>query len=1197
MFRKAQKSLEEQEEWTLASSLFGVDTFYRREEDGSLSLKLQGEVSDIPLFEQVCVLREVDLHYKWAPFCSSSFTVADLDKLDTVGWFLIGLSSFGLARDGCFRAIGCDNIQEDGSILLAGQGIQDLPENAPEPEETYLCNDPIIQQLKIPPKPTRRGADRMTIRTFDAVIHVTSPTSATTKIVANIDPNISFLPQSLLEFIMKHLAGVLLAKLQSAAKKVVKHPLHNEHAKKMRQEEDFYKSWLMAKFQAVCDLRGWSMPPVNAFTLTPEQLRKEKASANISAVNDAERNLPSEKMPPARMTRSASFVGEPGFDGSDVDQYTEYVHHTDHGTHHGSGVIELSPTSSRLSGKQQQHLDNNDDHSAEDDEEDLVSELTSISGRSWHNKPIRTFLQKREQKKAAKKRADIRAVRTMAANRILPKQRSPSQRVRLEQLRGAKAQRLGGGSLTMVEVPDLSRDDGEASNNKPLADEDDAPSTTDHTNTSRGVAGDAMSIMSAGDGTVTTLGGGTTTTTATTHYYHRGVAQRRKKSFSERITDRLQAHGKMKRFLVMSLVFSLLFLLLNPELVEVLLVGPDRSVLPWTKTKMPLIRASQFGETNNNTSIPNTAATNSTISPTNKNINSTEEDMKQEGTTDPSVAANSGEALSEQEAVGSAETTFSVSANNNEEENKDKPDPSSVESNSSDAFSAEAVAQMPSSWLPASVLQRVQSAVEALSGQEAVGSTETTSTVSVNSNEEENKDKPDPSSVESNSSDVFSAEAAAKVVAQMPSSWLPASVLHWIQSAVGIIQIIVVNGVGLLFYLSLCSITHFFTCDIALVYAFNALDLGSKAGRQVKKYYSENVRVVVAAMSLGIYVVSVTKALSRIALSATVWLVSHRKQLFEVCRPILEYLGMSKSDITLRNIIQNMTEMLEETMGAFEGDDWEDATLVRGAANDDNTSWSAGAILRILQSASTLVLKWVGPILMSAFTLVWKLFLPILQSASTLVWKWVGPVTSLVHGIVNASGSGVVVELDEALDTWQADAFETARIFFSYSSVPLLIFLVLFNYSAGWARRAHSNRESSPKRKKIDDQSKVTSATEATNDTPSAEHLHGNNNKKLPTTPRRLFDEAMGTIVNKGKLANNNLVDDQEQEGSANSPGMSTSQHSRRDQRRRRQLSKSSSDPGPDQNQRQQRRRMRFLQWSPKSDLGVVQESSAEMEQ
>jgi hypothetical protein len=187
--------------------------------------------------EQLCVLKEVDLHYKWAPFCSSSITIADLDKLDTVGWFMVGLSTFGIARDGCFRAIGCDNIEEDGSILLAGHGLHDRKPMDVPMEDTYLADDPVVEVLDIPPIPSRRGSGRMTIRKFDAQIHVTSPTSASTHIVANVDPNLAFLPHSLLEFIMKHLAGVLLARLQVAARKIAKNPVTNIHAIKMRGKD------------------------------------------------------------------------------------------------------------------------------------------------------------------------------------------------------------------------------------------------------------------------------------------------------------------------------------------------------------------------------------------------------------------------------------------------------------------------------------------------------------------------------------------------------------------------------------------------------------------------------------------------------------------------------------------------------------------------------------------------------------------------------------------------------------------------------------------------------------------------------------------------------------------------------------------------------------------------------------------------
>ena len=50
--------------WILAQTLFGITTYYRREPiDNSLSIKIEGELNDsnVPLFEQIVVLRECDL--------------------------------------------------------------------------------------------------------------------------------------------------------------------------------------------------------------------------------------------------------------------------------------------------------------------------------------------------------------------------------------------------------------------------------------------------------------------------------------------------------------------------------------------------------------------------------------------------------------------------------------------------------------------------------------------------------------------------------------------------------------------------------------------------------------------------------------------------------------------------------------------------------------------------------------------------------------------------------------------------------------------------------------------------------------------------------------------------------------------------------------------------------------------------------
>ena len=88
IFKKAKKNLDVNDDWTLAQTLFGVTTYYRHEPDGSMSIKLEGCTNDCSLFDQVAVMREFDLNYLWAPFVTSSMTIAHLDKLVSDCWMV-----------------------------------------------------------------------------------------------------------------------------------------------------------------------------------------------------------------------------------------------------------------------------------------------------------------------------------------------------------------------------------------------------------------------------------------------------------------------------------------------------------------------------------------------------------------------------------------------------------------------------------------------------------------------------------------------------------------------------------------------------------------------------------------------------------------------------------------------------------------------------------------------------------------------------------------------------------------------------------------------------------------------------------------------------------------------------------------------------------------------------------------------------
>jgi hypothetical protein len=140
---------------------------------------------------------------------------------------------------------------------------------------TFLARDEILSTLEIPPIPRGTGSGRMTIRNFSASIEILSPTAARTKMVVNIDPNLQLMPQFVIDFAMKRMCGIILSRLQAMARKVVKDPVKNPHARRIREDVRFYRDWLYPKFQRYCDELGWQMPKVGAFEIEVDDLLAE----------------------------------------------------------------------------------------------------------------------------------------------------------------------------------------------------------------------------------------------------------------------------------------------------------------------------------------------------------------------------------------------------------------------------------------------------------------------------------------------------------------------------------------------------------------------------------------------------------------------------------------------------------------------------------------------------------------------------------------------------------------------------------------------------------------------------------------------------------------------------------------------------------------------------------------------------------
>lgn len=357
----------------------------------------------------------------------------------------MGLPHFGIMRDACFRAIGCDSMYEDGSVLLVAEGIADRPEDLDGDDkrdlnrvasrsgsmtssigsggfdaaeetriEDSLRTDPILDTLDLPPPPTRTGNGRMTIRSISAQIHIESATSSTTKIVANIDLNLPFIPPTLLDFIMKRMCGLILYKMQGAARKISRDPITNLHAIKMREDDDFYRRFLLPKFRGICKIRGWQMPPISAFELSDAQLdladvfiNKQKFKSEMKAIklfnaHNSDNNL---------------------------DEYLE--------SSHSVSGSEPADTGNSTTGNESPKVRAIPRDS--DDMSDISKYSTSSSFlRTLKSNPISSYLRELEEKTQLRKAREIVESRERAAARLKPKNLNEDTMSRLKELRRAR---------------------------------------------------------------------------------------------------------------------------------------------------------------------------------------------------------------------------------------------------------------------------------------------------------------------------------------------------------------------------------------------------------------------------------------------------------------------------------------------------------------------------------------------------------------------------------------------------------------------------------------------------------------------------------------------------------------------------------------------------------------------------------------
>ena len=258
---------EETSEWKLGASYCGIDTYFKVE-NGLINVRMEGGLSDLPLFEQCAVIHEVDLFKEWMPFCNDSALLEKFGPAELVMY--LSISALFLSRDTCMHAWGADCLHETGLILLFGRSVLHThSKNQKEDEchQSLLQKDDITSQVvgietfsqkhACPWKEESWSHKKMEVVDFKAIFKPTSENTATTVIMACINPNVP-LHQGLVNFVIKKMAGLALYFFQKRVS-MVAHSEESSTSSKIQENVHFYTDWLLPKVRQYYYKKGWEM--------------------------------------------------------------------------------------------------------------------------------------------------------------------------------------------------------------------------------------------------------------------------------------------------------------------------------------------------------------------------------------------------------------------------------------------------------------------------------------------------------------------------------------------------------------------------------------------------------------------------------------------------------------------------------------------------------------------------------------------------------------------------------------------------------------------------------------------------------------------------------------------------------------------------------------------------------------------------
>jgi len=220
------------EGWVEISNIQGIHSMYRDNGHGMHSIRIEGIV-DSPIFDVCSVIMEVDLYSTWIPRLLES-KILDQDNRFKKWIYCKSSCPWPVAdRDICLYGYGVDMLEEEDLVVVVSKSLSN---------DDIENNNTVKQNLPTP----KSGTVRVDTRISGFTIRPISKDKTFVQVVSLTDPQMTFIPYWLLNFVTNqfcHYLFVMLRKQSLAVSKsneyqsrITSNPIYKE----IKEKSEFY---------------------------------------------------------------------------------------------------------------------------------------------------------------------------------------------------------------------------------------------------------------------------------------------------------------------------------------------------------------------------------------------------------------------------------------------------------------------------------------------------------------------------------------------------------------------------------------------------------------------------------------------------------------------------------------------------------------------------------------------------------------------------------------------------------------------------------------------------------------------------------------------------------------------------------------------------------------------------------------------